>query len=944
MQRSKLSILFFRCSTLMLLMFSGNMLFAQHTNIISASLDGESKEIDIQQEFTYVNTSEETLSEIYFNDWPNAYSSKNTELAQRFAEEFKKSLHLAKDEERGYTNIISVVDEDYRGLQWKRFKSDIILIKLHQPIVKGASVKFHITYTVKLPPTKYTPFGYNNKGEYYLKDWYLTPAVHDGKWHLYNNKNLEDLYTDVTNTTINFSYPENLFLNTNYETLGNNKVSVKQHATLSGINRKSGEIILKKQRTFTTHITPHMTISTDFKSNRYNEISQGISINKVLKYITENLGEYPHKQLLVSEIDYAKSPLYGINQLPSFVRPYEEEFQYEMTFLKTALLSFIRETIYTDPRKEKWMTDAIVNYLMISYVDTYYPNQMLLGKLSSLWGVRSFNLAKMSFNDQYPFLSMLTARKNLGQAVNTPNDSLIKFNQQIANGYKAGQGLAYLSAYIEKDLDVAIKNFYTQNKLKPTSSKDFIDLLKELTPKNIDWFNDEYIATTKNIDYKIKKVIKSDDSLQIILKNKSGTQVPMSIFGLKKDSVISKYWFSNASKLDTLSIPRNGADKLVLNYDKKIPEYNQRDNWKSLNGFFSRNKKLRFQFFKDTENPYYNQVFYVPVASFNIYDGLTPGMRIYNKTMLERPFIYDFSPSYAMNEKSLVGSGKFSIRKYHNSGRFYVSNYSLRGSSYHFQTNSRYSTFTPSASFGWRSTNLRSNKKSFLNFRYVNIFRQIDENLNVDTDPDYSVLNARYINSNTGIIDYSAWFLDAQHSTDFSKVVFDFEYRKLFKNNRQLNLRLFAGKFLRNKTNSDFFSFALDRPTDYLFDYGYLGRSEDTGIYSQQIIIAEGGFKSKLDNPFANNFMATANVSTNLWKWIEAYGDAGFMKNKGQSERFVYDAGIRLNLVTDYFELYFPFYSNLGWEVSEHEYSRKIRFIVTISPKTLTGLFTRKWF
>jgi hypothetical protein len=41
------------------------------------------------------------------------------------------------------------------------------------------------------------------------------------------------------------------------------------------------------------------------------------------------------------------------------------------------------------------------------------------------------------------------------------------------------------------------------------------------------------------------------------------------------------------------------------------------------------------------------------------------------------------------------------------------------------------------------------------------------------------------------------------------------------------------------------FSYAADRPTDYLFDYNYLGRSESTGLYSQQFILAEGGFKSK---------------------------------------------------------------------------------------------------
>lgn len=77
---------------------------------------------------------------------------------------------------------------------------------------------------------------------------------------------------------------------------------------------------------------------------------------------------------------------------------------------------------------------------------------------------------------------------------------------------------------------------------------------------------------------------------------------------------------------------------------------------------------------------------------------------------------------------------------------------------------------------------------------------------------------------------------------------------------------------------------------------------------------------------------------------VEIYGDAGLLKNSQNDSQFVYDAGIRLNLVTDYFELYFPMYSNNGWEVDDARYAEKIRFIVTLSPRTLLGLFTRKWF
>ncbi|WP_291870332.1 metalloprotease [Maribacter sp.] len=925
--------------------------YGQHTNTITANLNEETKELHIQQEFVYTNNSNYSLGYLYFNDWAHAYSNKNTGLAKRFAEEFKKSLHLAKDDERGYTEILSAVDDEYRGLQWEREKSaDILKFKLNTRLLPNESVKLFITYKVKLPLNKFTPYGFSNKGDYYLKDWYLTPSVYNGKWHLYSNKNLEDLYTDVTKTTVNFNYPDSLYLATNYHVLGNSEFPTGQLAQLKGSKQKSCEILLNPNKRFTTHVTPYMTVVTDIEAPKYNTITQGISINNVAKFIHENLGKYPHSQLLVSQIDYNKSPLYGINQLPSFIRPYEEQFQFEMKFLKTALNSILKETIFLDPRKDQWVNQAIANYLLISYVEQHYPDQKLLGKLSRIWGIRSFNLAKMDFNDQYPFLYNLTARKNLDQALTTPNDSLIKFNQKIANKYKAGQGLTYLGEYIGKEkIDQSIKTFYKYYQSNTAKVLDFESILKRSTNTDINWFFNEYVSTDRRIDFKIKKVKRKGDSLAITLKNKEGTNVPISVFGLKKDSVVSKYWFKDIKEEKTFIIPKKGEDRLVLNYDKKIPEFNQRDNWKSLKGFFAGNKKLKFQFFKDAENPYYNQIFYVPIISFNIYDGWAPGMRLYNKTLLKKPFVYDFAPSYSFREKAFVGYGRVSYQKHLSKSGLYVANYSLRGSSFHFQENSRYSTITPALSFGWKPDNLRSNKREFLSFRYVNVFRNKNESLgDFKTPPDYSVLNARYINSNNGIIDYSSWFIDAQHSSDFSKLVFEWEYRKLFQNNRQFNLRFFAGKFLRNKTtnysNPNFYSFALDRPTDYLFDYSYLGRSEDSGLYSQQIVIAEGGFKSMLQNPYANDWMATMNTSINLWRWIEVYGDAGLMKNKGLNERFVYDAGVRLNLVTDYFELYLPVYSNNGWEISQPNYEERIRFIVTVSPKTLIGLFTRKWF
>ena len=54
-------------------------------------------------------------------------------------------------------------------------------------------------------------------------------------------------------------------------------------------------------------------------------------------------------------------------------------------------------------------------------------------------------------------------------------------------------------------------------------------------------------------------------------------------------------------------------------------------------------------------------------------------------------------------------------------------------------------------------------------------------------------------------------------------------------------------------------------------------------------------------------------------------------------------SGIRLNLLPDFFEIYFPVSSNNGFEISQKNYTKKIRFIVTYNLESLGKLFTRRW-
>ncbi len=898
----------------------------------------------ISQEITYTNDTNTTLDEIYFNDWSHAFSGKSTPLAKRFAEEYRRNFHLAREKKRGHTKIESF-KLNGNEIAWERLESqiDIIKVTLNAPLQPNQSITFSLNYTVKIPSDEFTRYGYRNNGDFSLRFWYITPAAYRNGWKLYSNKNLDDLYTEQAAHDITLIYPKKYTLISNADATEERE---KGYTKLTASKVKDITVILRQNSDFKTFQTDKVNITTNLDAYRLDEKMQAVAVDKVVQFIYDNLGEFPQKEILISRIDNKKNPVYGLGQLPSFIRPFTDEFQYEIKTLKAILIKSLEGSMWMDTRTEKWISDALETYMLMLYAETYYPNMKLTGGLSKIWGIRSYEFAKLEFNDQYPFLFMLMARKNIDQSLNTSKDSLTKFNNNIGNKYKAGVGLKYLKSYFDEQvIDDFVKEFYAENRLKKSTRKDFEDLLKSKAPKDIEWYFENYVDSRKRIDYKIKKVEKVDDSLEVTIKNKYDGNFPISLFGIKNDTVVSKYWVTDIGEKKTVTIPRDGVDRLVLNYDKIIPEFNQRDNWKSLNGFFANNKKLKFTFFKDAENPHYNQIFFVPIAQYNLYDGFTPGMRFYNKTFLTKRLIYDLKPSYGLRSKQVVGSGSVSYRHdIESKSDLYFARFSISGNYYHYEQDLAYTRLVPKITFGFRNPDFRSNQKEFLDFRYVIVKRDEPTDRVIETDPDYSVFNARYVYSNPDPIRHLTWFTDFQLAKRFSKVAFTLNYRKLFQDNRQFNLRFFFGKFLFNETNSDFFSFALDRPTDYLFDYNYYGRSEDTGLFSQQLIVAEGGFKSKLDDPFSNNWIGTVNASYSIWKWIEAYGDMGMLKNTDVNTRFVYDSGIRLNLVPDYFELYIPVYSNNGWEIAQPGFDQRIRFIVTLSPKTLTKLFTRKWF
>mgnify|MGYP003913962823 FL=1 len=923
-------------------------LTAQHQSKMEVAVNLELKTLNIKQDLTYHNTTNDTLALIVLNDWNNAFADKNTPLAKRFSDEFYRGFHLAKAADRGKTTIINLTETNFSALEWERSTQDpdYITVKLNRKLLPNEKIVLHLNYIVKIPNDKFTHFGFDQNGGMALKNWFISPArFENGLFVKYNNFNLDDIANAVSDYEVEIKIPNPYSITTDLNSVSKDTSNQGYNIySFSGRNRTDFSLYIEKQNSFRTYDNGSLLVETNLKNKKIDEIQKAIIINRVVSYAEKFIGKYPHEKITVSQIDYDRNPFYGLNQLPSFISPFQDDFIFEIQFLKTFLNNYLKNSLRLDPRKDNWIYDGIQIYAMMKYMEEHHKEEKMLGRLSNMKLFKSYNITNLTFNEQYSYYYMLMARKNLDQPLGDPKNTLIKFNEQIASKYRAGLSLSYLDDYLNDDIvPKSVKEFYNLNQFGQSNRYDFEKILTQKSPKNIDWFFKTIIDSRDIIDYKFSNVSRTADSVTFSVKNKTGIYAPIPIYGIKKKEVVFKEWIEPTKKDSVYEFSRKNAEKIVINYDNEVPEYNQRNNWKSLK-HVALNRPVKFNFAKDLEDPDYNQILYIPTLNYNYYDGITPGIRFHNKTILDKPFNFDINPAYSIKAGTVSGSSAFSWNQYYRSSTLYNVRYSISQNYYHYAPDATYLRLNPMVQFRIREKDFRDNRKQLFLARQVIVNREASTYITDNSKPNYSIFNARYSNTKTELIDHFNFMTDLQFSSGFGKASGEIEYRRLFENNKKLNLRLYAGTFLYNTTNSDYFSFGLDRPTDYLFDYNLFGRSESTGFFSQQYVIAEGGFKSQLEPSYANQWMATLNASYAIWNWVEIYGDIGFLKNKHKSEFFAYDSGVRLNLVPDYFELYFPVYSNNGWEISQPKYNEKIRFIITFSPKTLVTLFTRKWF
>ena len=857
-------------------------------------------------------------------------------MAKRAVEEYDRKIHISNKKKLGSSAIASI-SASGDELAWERLinQQDIIRIILKRPLGVSKRISLNINYLIKLPDAKFTGYGRDND-QINLRYWNLSLSpFFNQEWHNYSNLNINDYSIQLANYDVRFTSNRRLNI---FSNLNNIDLKNENYFHFLGIQKKEAEFVITAEDRFETFIiNDQKSIVTDFFLRFEDKQKVQKTLEKIDSFILSLTGKEQDRKTLVPLRTYTNNPFYGLNDLPKILSPFEKGFLSEISFLKTYLHYYLNQNITVNLREKHWLIGGLQTYFIIKYIEKFYPDKKYLGRIADFKLLKGYVFSDLKFNEGFMFYSEFMVRNNLHQSDFTSKDQLIKFNEEIASPYHSALGLRFLEEYIGLEiLKTSIKEYINTG----NTEADFINIIKTKTDKNIDWFDETYLRSSKAMDFFIEKVTKENDSLKIDVVSKNGGHIPFLISQAKKDSLLDLKWYESKGENTQIIVKDLAGDYVAINPEFRLPETNSKNNWKYMKNKANL-KPIHFSLFKDYETPKKIQLFFMPDLNYGLYHGIVIGSKFYNKGVTFNKFNLELKPLYSSQEKTLVGSlgGSYTFQ---NEGKInFRTQLGISASSYFYNKKYRYQILVPRISFYFRTPDLRSNKRHYLNLFYYDVKREGF----IDADPNYKIFNLRHNFTNRNAIYDINTESSFQVSNQFSKVDFTAVLRKLLTNGRQLGIRLFAGKFLwHNQTATNFFDFNLVRPKDYLFKYNYFGRSESEGIFSQQIVMAEGGFKSSPTTSSANQYLLAANLTLGIWKWFEAYADLGLIKNRNIKAKSFFGSGVRLNIVTDYLEIFFPIYSSNGFAFDKSPYEHKIRFILTLNSNQLFALFSRKWF
>ena len=926
--------------------------FQQEVNYkINVSLNDKKHSLSASIEIEYINRSSDTLTEIWFHLWPNAYKDRNSALCKQMLENGDASLYFAKEEERGYIDSLQFTASD-EIISWSydSLNKDIALLQLKNPLLPGNRVIIKTPFYVKLPSASFSRLGHIGQA-FAITQWYPKPAVYDQQgWHAMPYLNQGEFYAEFGSFDVSITLPKNYVVGatgdcqTQTEIDWMNKLSKepdnfndsllfppssKEFKTIRYTQTKVHDFAWFADKRF------HVRTGKAILPNSGNEVTTWAlftnsephlwknavrNMNDALYHYSALVGEYPYQQCTAIDGTIAAGGGMEYPNITIIGKTYDP-FLFDIVVAHEVGHNWFQGILGSNERNHPWMDEGMNSFMEALYVMKKYPpyqygnlNEMSsIGIASNLFGTNQFNFKQTGHFEYQLATSIFT-----DQAIENKAVDFSSLNYGIVAYKKTAIAFNYLQNYLGDSLFfIGMQNYFQEWKFKHPYPADVQKSFEKASGKDLSWFFVDFLNSHLSQDYKIKNVVQYGDTLSIQVIDKSHLNTPFQISIYHNGQKIISDWIHSDLIKNPLKFAINEFDSIIVDENESTLDCNRRNNTYRKDFLIKTAPRTYSFLLPKIHNFNYASVFTTPVVAWNQYNKFMLGASIYNVMLPFRRIEYTLVPLYAFGDKTLNGTGNIQVTfpctspllhkiTWSNSFRkfSYANELYKNADGNLLEENLGYMRFSPEVTFSLRKSNVRSSITQQIQLQSIHIwednvvYRFNNGKASGFVNQEYKEFyRLKYKLSNRRTVDPFSVKMQVEANADILKADVEFNYHFNYKKKgKGADIRFFGGKMFNDNLNGLYGYFLSDRngvrgSNDYAYDELYFGRSESQFFLFQQMALRQGAFK--IYTPFGayRDWIVALNISIDfpIPLPLKIYGDIGTTTDFKKDIKNVYD-------------------------------------------------------
>ncbi|MGD0342121.1 MAG: M1 family metallopeptidase [Bacteroidales bacterium] len=947
--------------------------FQQQVNYkIHVTLNDRKHELNGFESVEYINNSPDTLGFLYFHLWPNAYSDNKTELARELFRTNGKGKLFNDMELRGYIDSLDFETEGH-PVQWNLLSEDpdICKIILNDPLKPGDAIYITTPFHVKIPKGITSRLGHIGES-YQISQWYPKPAVYDKLgWHQMPYLDQAEFYSEFGSFDVSITLPSNYIVGATGDL--QNEEEKKQLEILSGdtswmktpdfggVDFPASSSQMKTLRYTENQIHDfawfadkrfhvlkgkvklpdsgrEVTLWAMFTNQEAPLWMNAISyVNHAILYYSKCIGDYPYNTFTAiqsalnsgSGMEYPGLTVIGLVKDPFLL---DEVLAHEICH------NWFYSALGSDERRFPFMDESIVSAYESRYIDKRYPGK-------KLWEVdlKNRNLAEFFHIEEMPVQRiqelewLVPARRNSEQPVNlaAPDYSYENYGSIIYD--KAAQGFNYLRAYLGDSLfDSIMHDYYRTWKNKHPQPEDLRAVFKSHTKKDLSWFFDDFLGTTKRLDYKIVHF----ENQKLLIKNMGELKAPLLIAGMIGDSIFSEKWEDGFEGKKWVTSEWNNCSEIIIDPGHKMTELYRLNNNIRTSGICRRADPVQFQLLYTVEDPDKRSLIYFPAFDWTSSDGFMAGVALHNGMLIPKPVEYFVIPFYSFRNSGLTGYGKISINKTPYNNFIRLATFSLEGSQFGAPGNNDYQNVKIGLDLYFRPDKM-INPVSQKVFGYYIAASDIHQIELLTTADIHSYLQFGYLMERTGIINPFNMTVSFESGRSFQKVSLELNYKySYYGANNGLEIRIFTGTMLKYNSLDPLYAFSASGRgglEQYLYQGVYPDRFTEfpKTFWSRQMTLSEGGLATPVNDSLGySHWVCSLTLTSSLPGKASRIPVKPFINlllndhGSGTNNKspLFFEAGLKTG-IWNFFEIYFPLLVSENINAITGSFKNRIRFV-----------------